>query len=149
MIDELDHEILNILPLNSRLSITEIARKTNSSKATVSRKIKRLEDEGIIKGYVSILDDQVTGIGCRGILTAKLTGNPDEEQILSTLQNMPQVCTLFLTLGKYDLFLMASVKDTVQFYKLVEEIRAMEGVAQIETATILSRIKLLNKNLTE
>lgn len=149
LIDELEREILNILSINSRLSITEIARKTNSSKATISRKIKKLEEEGIIQGYVTIIDDQANGIGCRGILTAKLGGEQDEKQILEKLRSMPQVCTLFLTLGKYDLFLMASVNDTAHFYGLVEEIRAIEGIAQIETTTIVSRIKLLNKNLTE
>lgn len=149
MIDKLDQEILRILATNSRITITELARITDSSKPTVSRKIKNLEEEGIIKGYVSIIDDRASGIGCRGIIMIKLSGEAIVENLLDAMENIPKICTLFLTLGNYDLFLMASVKDTTEFYEVVEKVRSMDGVERVDTSTIISRRKLLNKIIRE
>lgn len=149
MSDKLDREILQILSTNSRITITELSKLTNSSKPTISRKIKNLEENGIIKGYVSIIDDRTRGISCKGIMMVKITGEADTENLLNTMENMLQICTVFLTLGNYNLFLIASVKDTMEFYEVVEKIRLMDGVASADTSTIITRRKLLNKIIKE
>lgn len=144
MIGQLDKQIIDILSLNSRITVTEIAEITNSSKSTVTRKIKNLEEAGVIKGYVSIIDDEASGVCCNGILLVKLTGKADEDYLLSVLEDMPQICTLFLMLGDYDLFLMVSACDIARFHMVVEEIRAIDGVESVVTSTIISKRKLLN-----
>ena len=149
LIDKLDKEILSILSTNSRITITELAELTDSSKPTISRKIKNLEESGVVKGYVSIVDDKVSGIGCRGIMMVNLSGEADVEKLLNDLENMPQICTMFLTFGRYDLFLMALVKDTTEFYMIFDEVRSMDGVVSVDTSTVISRRKFLNKKITE
>ena len=79
----------------------------------------------------------------------KITGEADTENLLNTMENMLQICTVFLTLGNYNLFLIASVKDTMEFYEVVEKIRLMDGVASADTSTIITRRKLLNKIIKE
>ena len=149
LIDKLDQEILSILSTNSRITISELAKLIDSSKPTVSRKIKNLEENGIIKGYVSIIDDKASGIGCRGIMMVNFSGEADVDHLLNVLGNMPQICTMFLTFGKYDLFLMVLVKDTTEFYAVFDEIRSINGVASVDTSTVISRRKFLNKTITE
>ena len=66
--DELDKKILEILSGNSRLSVREISKLVDSSPPTVSRRIRRLEELGTIKGYVSIIEDEELGYDCRALL---------------------------------------------------------------------------------
>ena len=149
MIDDLDEKILQILSLNSRATVKKIAEITNSSPSTISRKIKRLEESGAIRGYVSILGDGVLGIECRGILLVKFSGKTDVENVLGIIERMPEVCNLFHTLGNYDLVIIASVKDNYQLHGIIEKIRTLEGIAWIDTASIISRRKVLNKTIIE
>ena len=81
-------------------------------------------------------------------MTVKLSGDADVDSLMGVLEDMPQICTLFLTLGGYDMFLMASVVDTDHFYMVAEEIRLLDGVDKVETSTIISRRKLLNLKIT-
>jgi Lrp/AsnC family leucine-responsive transcriptional regulator len=63
--DEFDKKIPRLLSGNSRLSVRVISKKLNSSPPTVSRWIRRLEDREIIKGYVSIIEDEELGYDSR------------------------------------------------------------------------------------
>ncbi len=57
VVDDNDKEILQILKVDGRASIRNIAKQLNISPATVSRKIKKMEKQNIIKAYVSIIED--------------------------------------------------------------------------------------------
>ena len=83
--DELDKKILELLSGNSRLSVRKISKMINSSPPTVSRRIRRLEEGGIIKGYVSIIEDEELGYDCRALLLIKIGGNSNPEKIIEEI----------------------------------------------------------------
>jgi Lrp/AsnC family leucine-responsive transcriptional regulator len=89
--DEVDRHILRILKMDGRASIRNIAKRLEISPATVSRKIKKLEENNIIKAYVSIIEDDELGKGTRAVLLVKTTGDYDSNQIIERLTDMDDI----------------------------------------------------------
>ena len=142
--DEVDKQILRILKLHGRASIRDMAKQLNVSPATVSRKIKKLEENNIIKAYVSIVEDDELGKGTRAVLLVKTTGDYDSNQIVENLTAMDDVCNVFLTMGNYDMILTACTTDENELYRMIKRIRGAEGVLWVDSASIVTRKKVLS-----
>jgi len=142
--DEVDKQILQILKLHGRASIRDMAKQLNVSPATVSRKIKKLEENNIIKAYVSIVEDDELGKGTRAVLFVKTTGDYDSNQIVENLTAMDDVCNVFLTMGNYDMILTACTTDENALYRMIKRIRGAEGVLWVDSASIVTRKKVLS-----
>ena len=143
--DSVDKQILRILKLDGRASIRDIAKQLDVSPATVSRKIKKLEENNIIKAYVSIVEDDELGKGTRAVLMVRTTGDYDSNQIIERLTAMDDVCNVFLTMGNYDMILTACTSDESQLYGIINKIRGEEGVLWVDSASIVTRKKVLSK----
>ena len=147
--DELDKKILELLSGNSRLSVREISKKLNSSPPTVSRRIRRLEDRGIIKGYVSIIEDEELGYDCRALLLIKISGNSDPERIIEEMRDNDRICSLYSTVGNYDIISTATCPKLEGLSDFIDGLRKIEGIAWIDSVLITSREKVLKKILKD
>ena len=147
--DELDKKILELLSGNSRLSVREISKKLNSSPPTVSRRIRRLEDRGIIKGYVSIIEDEELGYDCRALLLIKVSGNSDPERIIEEMRDNERICNLYSTVGNYDIISTATCPKLEGLSDFIDGLRKIEGIAWIDSVLITSREKVLKKILKD
>jgi DNA-binding Lrp family transcriptional regulator len=143
--DEVDRHILRILKMDGRASIRNIAKRLEISPATVSRKIKKLEENNIIKAYVSIIEDDELGKGTRAVLLVKTTGDYDSNQVVERLTDMDDICNVFLTMGNYDMILTACTTDENELYRMIKRIRGEEGVLWVDSASIVTRKKVLSK----
>ncbi|MBC8462986.1 Lrp/AsnC family transcriptional regulator [Candidatus Bathyarchaeota archaeon] len=143
--DDTDRLILQILKMDGRVSIRNIARRLEISPATVSRKIKNLEENNIIKAYVSIVEDDELGKGTRAVLLVKTTGDYDSNQVVERLTDMDDICNVFLTMGNYDMILTACTTDENELYRMIKRIRGEEGVLWVDSASIVTRKKVLSK----
>ena len=85
--DDVDKKILELLSGNSRLSVRQISKIIKVSPPTISRRIRRLEEKGVIKGYVSIIEDEELGYDCRALLLVKMSGNSDPDMIIEKVVN--------------------------------------------------------------
>ena len=147
--DALDKKILELLSGNSRLSVREISKKLNSSPPTVSRRIRRLEDRGIIKGYVSIIEDEELGYDCRALLLIKISGNSDPESIIEEMRENERICNLYSTVGNYDIISTATCPKLEGLSDFIDGLRKIEGIAWIDSVLITSREKVLKKILKD
>jgi DNA-binding Lrp family transcriptional regulator len=147
--DEVDRKILRILKMDGRASIRDMAKQLNVSPATVSRKIKKLEENNIIKAYVSIVEDDELGKGTRAVLMVRTTGDYDSNQIVERLTGMDDVCNVFLTMGNYDMILTACTTNEKELYRMIKKIRGEEGVLWVDSASIVTRKKVLSKIITD
>ncbi len=143
--DDMDKHILRILKMDGRASIRNIAKRLEISPATVSRKIKKLEENNIIKAYVSIVEDDELGKGTRAVLLVKTTGDYDSNQVVERLTDMDDICNVFLTMGNYDMILTACTTDENELYRMIKRIRGEEGVLWVDSASIVTRKKVLSK----
>lgn len=147
--DDLDKKILEILSGNSRLSVREISRLVDSSPPTVSRRIRRLEELGTIKGYVSIIEDEELGYDCRALLLIKVSGNSDPSKIVEKMKNNDKICNLYSTVGNYDIISTATCSTVESLSSFIDSLRKIEGIAWIDSVLISSREKILKKILAK
>ena len=147
--DEIDKSILELLSRNSRISVREISKRIDSSPPTVSRRIRKLEERGIIKGYVSIIEDEELGYDCRALLLIKVSGGADPVKIINEMKDNERICNLYTTVGNYDIISTATCPELDGLSEFIDELRKIEGVAWIDSVLITSREKVLKKVLTE
>lgn len=146
-LDDTDIKLLQLLAQDARMSGVEIAKILDTSSSTVTRKINRLEENGIIKGYVSIIDNEKIGNMCRAILTIKLSGDIKMGDIISQLLENNDICNIYETMGNYDLMVTCCGESDTTIYEIIKEIRSMNGVLFVDFSSIVSRRKILKKVL--
>lgn len=149
MQDPIDKKILEILRLDGRASIRDIAKQLNISPATVSRKIKQLEQENIIKAYVSIIEDEELGKGSRAVLLVRTIGDQSQSTIIEDISDMEDICNVFVTMGNYDMILTACTLNESELYNIIKRIRSIPGVAWVDFASIVTRKKVLSTLIEE
>jgi len=74
----------------------------------------------------------------------KTTGNYDNNQIIDRLIGMEDVCNVFTTMGNYDMILTACTTDENELYRMIKRIRSEEGVLWVDSASIVTRKKVLS-----
>lgn len=143
--DSIDLQILELLSKNSRTSVREISRIIGSSPATVSRRIQKLEDEGVIKGYVSIIEDEELEYDCRALLLIKVDENSDPQNIIEKMKHKEKICNLYVTVGDYKIISTATCHEQEALTDFIDELNEIEGIRDIESVLIQSREKILSK----
>jgi len=143
--DEVDKKILELLSRNSRISVREISRIINSSPATISRRIRKLEEKGVIKGYASIIEDEELGYSCRALLLIKTNEGHEVRPIIENIIHNEKICSLFTASGDYKIISTATLNDQKELSDFIEELSKIEGVKEIESVLIESREKILKK----
>jgi len=146
-LDAKDKKILELLAEDSRMTVRDISRKLDVSPSTVSRKIKQMEEANIIMGYVSIIEDKEVGKGSRAVLLVRTSGEYNHDDIINNITEMDDVCNLFLTMGNYDIILTACTTSQSELYRMINDLRTLEGVLWVDFASIVSRRKVLSKIL--
>ena len=145
----MDKEILRVIKLDGRARVLDIAEKVGSTSPTVSRKIKQMEDDNVIKGYVGIVEDYDLGKEARAVFLIRTTGDLDSSDIVDQLADMDDICNVFVTMGSYDLVATVCARSEPELYKLIKQIRKAEGVVRVDNISIIERRKVLGKKITD
>jgi Lrp/AsnC family leucine-responsive transcriptional regulator len=137
--DAIDRRILAILQENGRLSNQEIAERVNLSPSPCLRRIRRLEESGVIRGYVALLDAQrlgldllayvnvrlekrgVPAINPRGDGTSARAGATHAELFRAAVQAWPEVVACHAMTGEADYLLRVQVEDMAHFSRFVQD----------------------------
>jgi Lrp/AsnC family transcriptional regulator len=119
-VDKLDKKILEQLQKNGGLTAAELADRIGLSKAPCWRRIKRLEEEGIIKQTVALLDARSLNLGTTVFVTLK-TGNHSEawfDKFVKAVRDIPEVTEIHRMSGDVD-YLMRIVVPDIDAYDVV------------------------------
>ena len=143
-LDEFDRSILAVLRDNGRASNVEIAQKVGLSEAPCSRRVRRLEDAGVIEGYTALLNPDAIGLGFRAYVTLVLdyiTGST-AQQFIDRIAEIPEVVSCYIVSGGYDAILYVTAADSrayseIVFYKL----RQIPGVKDVRSSFVMKTIK--------
>jgi Lrp/AsnC family transcriptional regulator len=120
LMDKLDKKILEQLQKNAGLTAAELADRIGLSKAPCWRRIKRLEEQGIIKQTVALLDAHSLNVGTTVFVTLK-TGNHSEawfERFVKAVKDIPEVTEIHRMSGDVD-YLMRIVVPDIDAYDVV------------------------------
>ena len=140
MIDEKDRRILDFLKGNARASYTEIAQSLGISDATVIKRVKRLEQLGVIKGYTAIINPKKLGYNA-----VSITGVDVEPEyifkVLSFLREKDYIKYLALTSGDHTIIATIWAKTSSELAKILNKISSLPGVKKVCPAIILDVVK--------
>lgn len=140
--DQLDLVILEELQANGRISVADLARKIHLSQPAVHNRIKRLEREGVIEGYVALVNREAAGYDL--LCFVQLTVQPQSKacDVQNVLQTMDTVLECYRTTGNFDLLLKVVVSDHRALDRLIQEqLMKLPGVERIETTVVLAEVK--------
>ncbi|MCS7478021.1 Lrp/AsnC family transcriptional regulator [Umezawaea endophytica] len=135
--DAIDQEILDLLRANARMPVSEIARRVGLSGAPVARRIERLENDGVIRGYVAIIDDTAGG-GLDAFTEIRLTGGTDTRELEEIARRVPEVRQYFTIAGDPDGLVRFRVRNVDHLQQVVNAIRSTKIVAGTKTLIVMS-----------
>jgi DNA-binding Lrp family transcriptional regulator len=137
-IDTYDLRILNQLDINARQSYSEIGKRINRSKQFVGHRIKKLEDKGIIKGYVTDIALREMGYMVFSIfLQLQKLDESNEKKIVEYLKKSDHVGFCLRALGNWDFFISAKAFEINDFYKFLADLhRCCAGLIKRESINL-------------
>lgn len=137
--DALDREIISFLRLNGRISHEQISQQVNLSRPAVHERIRRLEEQGIIRGYQTLVDWSALGLPLTAFIWVRTTGASCHEighalLRLSDTDAIVQEC--YRVTGAWCLLLQTQLASPLALEALLDRIRSVPNVQ--ETMTILA-----------
>lgn len=135
-----DIKILSNLLKDSRLSNRQIASKVGVSVGTVIAKIKKMENEGIIKGYSAILDYEKLGYELT-VITELTVSKGKLLKVEREIAKMPNVCAVYDVTGLTDAMVIGKFRNRKELSDFTKSLLAMRYIERTNTHVILSTIK--------
>ncbi len=139
--DATDQKLLSLLRQDARLSIATLATRLGVSRGTVTNRIKRLEDDGIIVGYTVRMRPDVQQDVIKAWMSIAVEGN-QTRVVIASLLGEPNVATLHDTNGRWDLLAELRAENLQELAKVLERIRLVKGISNTETSIHLETYRL-------
>ena len=148
-IDDTDRRLLRLLQNDARMSITELAERVNLSATPCARRLKRLEDSGVITGYHTQTDAQKLGYPLAVFIAISMDRHTADrfEQFEDKIQSFDEVISCSIVTGRTEDYLIkVRVRDMAHYEEfLLHRLNRIEGVAQVHTSFELREV--LNRSM--
>ena len=142
--DKKDFAILKLLQHNARITVKEISEKIHLSTTPVHERIKRMEESGIIKEYVTILDNSKVKKGLTVIcyVSLKQHGKNAGVKFIKTINVLNEVIECFSISGEFDFMLKVVCEDMNTYYDFhVNKLSEIENVGHVQSVFVMGIIK--------
>ncbi len=139
--DSLDLQLIGLLRTDARASVAMLAGKLGVSRGTVSNRIKRLEDDGVINGYTVRLRPDAQPDQITAWMSIAVEGN-QTRAVIATLLGEPGVASLHDTNGRWDLLAGLRAGTLAELAEVLERVRLIKGIGATETSIHLQTYKL-------
>jgi DNA-binding Lrp family transcriptional regulator len=144
MLDAFSQKILTLLQLDARRSVQEISEQVGLSSTPCWRRIKEMEQQGIIKRYTALLDREKLGLQLCALIHVQLNRQISDAavQLESAVIGWPQVTECYRTAGEADYVLKLVAKDIATFDSFLQRtLLALPCVAQVRSSLVLNEVK--------
>ena len=138
-LDEIDHQILELLRQDGRRTIADIASQVNLSAAPVKRRIDRLERQGVIHGYTAVLDYGKIGPSIEAFTELRIAGDADADSIVQRIRQAPEVREVLTIAGDPDILIRMRVTDLEHLKQVVNGLRRSGQITGTKTLMVLDR----------
>ena len=143
-LDRIDKHILKLMQTNARISNLELADQVGLSPTPCSRRVKRLEDSGLIAGHVTLLNPEALGLDLTAIIGISMDRHtPDRfEDFEKAITSMPEVIECSIVTGQAaDFLLKVVVKDMHHYEKfLLGHLTRITGVTGVHSSFVLRHL---------
>lgn len=147
-LDAVDRRILQVLQAQGRITYDELAARVSLSPSAALRRVKRLEDGGVISGYVALLAPERVGLGLTAYLTVRLEKHNDPQSrspldlFAAAVQAWPEVIECVALSGDIDYLLRVVVQDMEHYSRFVmDTLLKHPAVRDCKTSFVLQRLK--------
>lgn len=136
-LDALDHRLIELLKVNARLPMVNIAKALGCARSTAQLRLKALEDAGVITGYtVGVSSTRASGAIRAMVLISMQSQN--EPDVVRALSRRHEITKLYSVSGRYDLCAMLMTESTQELDAVLDKIRLIKGVADTFSTILLS-----------
>lgn len=142
-IDDLDRKIISKLDKNGRLPFSKIAQEFGVSTDTISRRVKRLVKNKIIKPIIQINPSKL-GYKAKVSFNLNFISSQKLSMIVNQLSQIPDITLIVKTSGFYDLWVKGYIKDVEHFFSIQKEIEKISGIVDIKIRITKLRSKIPN-----
>lgn len=133
-IDRIDREIMSIMLQDAKTSYAEIGQKLFVSGGTVHVRLKKLIEQGVIKGSKLKVDFSKLGFDIVAFLGIYLEKSNMYDEVIAKLKDIPEVISAHYTTGTYSIFAKIMCKDTQHLRSVLsEKIQQIDGIQRTET----------------
>ncbi len=139
-LDQIDQRLIALLRHNARESVATLAVRLGVSRGTVTNRLRRLEDEGVIAGYTLRLKPAADTGGLQAWMSIAIEGN-DARRVTASLLGEPAVQALHATNGQWDLLAELQVATLPELARALERIRLIKGISHTETSIHLETLR--------
>ncbi|WP_312985395.1 Lrp/AsnC family transcriptional regulator [Atlantibacter sp.] len=144
MIDKIDRKLLSLLQNDCTLSLQALADAVNLTTTPCWKRLKRLEDDGIIQGRVALLDPEKLNLGLTAFVLIKTQHHSSEwySQFVAVVSQMPEVLGFWRMAGEYDYLMRVQVADMKRFddfYKRL--VNRVPGLSDVTSSFAMEQIK--------
>ena len=141
MLDHIDLKILSILQTNGKCHLAEMAKEVDLSSPAVMERVKKLEAQGVIKGYQAVVDPKKIGKDVAAFVGVSVDHQRHIAAFASYTMRQPDVLECHHVTGEESFILKVRTANTDSLEKLLAEIRSVEGVTGTITKVVLSSVK--------
>jgi DNA-binding Lrp family transcriptional regulator len=138
--DAPDKVIVALLRENARRSYQDIGRRVHLSAPAVKRRVDRLEQEGVILGYTTVVDPPVFGWHAEAFVDLYCEGKMPGEAIKRAVEPESGVVSAHTVAGEASAILHVMAEDTKDLEAVLERIRATDGISRTVTEVVLSTL---------
>jgi DNA-binding Lrp family transcriptional regulator len=138
--DGTDRKIVALLRENARRSYLDIGGHVGLSAPAVKRRVDRLEDNGVIRGYTTVVDPHAFGWHAEAFVDLYCEGGMSGDAIRRVLQSEPRVASAHTVAGEASALLHVMAEDTKDLELALERIRNTEGITRTVTEVVLSTL---------
>lgn len=142
-LDDIDRRILECLQQDGRLSNADLAQQVGLSPSPCWRRVRALEEAGVVKGYAAQLDAKAVGLGVTVFMSVSLTTQVEKalQAFERAASDRPEVMECYLMTGDSDYLLRIVVPDLEAYERFVMDFTKIAGIAQIRSSFALRTVK--------
>ena len=140
MIDELDKKILKALNKNARMSFRKLAKEIKISPTTFYNKIKKLENSGVLKGYIPLIDTFSVGFNLMAVIGLRVRQEKDIE-VQEAISKFPQIGAIYEVTGDWDLILICYFREQKDLTDFIKKKLPLKNIERAITHIVLDVVK--------
>ena len=143
-LDRFDRKIVDELQRDGRISNVDLAQRVNLSESACLRRVKALEQDGLIERYVALLDQKKLGLS--GTVFVHIALRREEQSELAAfedaVQHIPEIMECYLMTGEFDYLLRLVVSDMEDFERLHNDaLTRLPGVARVNSSVAIRTVR--------
>ncbi|HWA42282.1 MAG TPA: Lrp/AsnC family transcriptional regulator [Hypericibacter adhaerens] len=143
-IDQIDRKIIAAVQNDGRITTQDLAQKVGLSPSPCARRVRLLEEDGVIKGYTAVIDQKKVGLPISAFASIKLERQREEDldRFGKAVARWPEVVDCYLMTGRQDYLMRIVVRDLEAYERfLKDKLTRLDNVASIETSFALGQVK--------